>query len=114
MPSPPAAASPRALGPRWEGAAVPLPEPEGRLPFPEREGRRSPNTKWGAGRCPGQEVGLWAESPSRKLREGPVDGAGRGAGVCREPWTGAPHCPAEGLLCGGRPTVRPVCQAESS
>lgn len=82
----------------------------GRLPSAERDG----HAKWGAGRCPGQEEGLWAESPSRKLREGAVDGAGRGAGVCRGPWTRAPHCPAEGLLCGGRPTARPVCRAESS
>ena len=115
-PSPPAAESPQALGPQWEGAAVPLSEPEGRIPFAEREGQRSPHAKWGAGWCLGQEVGLWAESPSWKLREGAVDGAGKG--VCRgsgpEPLTAQLRgfCvaggPLSGLSAGQRAAEEPV------
>lgn len=88
-----------------------------------------PNCSSSPGQRPAPLCGAGgSEEPSRKVGRGEVSGAGggalgrvsfpeapgvdgarRGAGVCRGPWTGAPHCPAEGLLCGGRPTIRPVC-----
>lgn len=56
-------ASPQAPGPRWEGAAVPLPEAGAPLQSRRVQGAL---TRGGVGKCSGAGggEGLWAESPS--------------------------------------------------